>query len=298
VSRARFIALFVALGAPSLGAAQEAPPAPASAAAAPAPDKSGFTLLNPTPVADLRALCTDRPTKSTSPCTVDAGHLQAESDGVNVTYDRSNGVNTTTTLVTNPTVKLGLTNTLDAELNLSPYEIVTARDRATGQKSRASGPGDLFVRMKWNLLGDDGGNLAFALVPYVKLPTAESPIGNGAVEEGIITPVSINLPLNWQLVIDPELDVLRNAADSGRHANASGLLSFSRPVSKTVTLSVEGWADENFDPQGHVTQVSADFGAAWIPAAHPNFQLDGGVNFGLNSQTPAAQIYFGLSRRF
>jgi hypothetical protein len=29
-------------------------------------------------------------------------------------------------------------------------------------------------------------------------------------------------------------------------------------------------------------------GAAWIPRSHPNFQLDGGVNLGLNNQMPAA----------
>jgi hypothetical protein len=28
--------------------------------------------------------------------------------------------------------------------------------------------------------------------------------------------------------------------------------------------------------------------AAWIPSRHPNFQLDGGVNLGLNNETPAA----------
>ena len=68
------VAWALALAVPAL--AQEAP----AAASAPPPDKSGFTLFDPTPSADLRALCTDRPTKSASPCTVDAGHFQIESD--------------------------------------------------------------------------------------------------------------------------------------------------------------------------------------------------------------------------
>ena len=62
--------------------------------------------------------------------------------------------------------------------------------------------------------------------------------------------------------------------------------------------SSEVWSDVNFDPGGTVTQASFDLGAAWIPAAHPNFQLDGGVNLGLNNQTPAAQAYVGVSQRF
>ncbi len=89
-------------------AAQQAPDGGAATATAatpaPAPDKSGFTLFNPTPTADLRPLCTDRPTKSTSPCTVDAGHFQLESDLFNVTVDNEGPLTTTTWLVTNPTL--------------------------------------------------------------------------------------------------------------------------------------------------------------------------------------------------
>ena len=56
--------------------------------------------------------------------------------------------------------------------------------------------------------------------------------------------------------------------------------------------------DEDFEPSGHSTQASFDLAAAWIPAKRPNFQLDGGVNLGLNKQTPAAQAYVGVSQRF
>ncbi len=286
------VAAILALSAVAGGAlADDAP-------AAPPPDKSGFNLFNPTPEADLRPFCTDRPTKSTGPCTVDAGHFQYESDVFNLTYDTSGGDDTTTLLYTNPTFKLGLTNTIDAELNIAPWETITTKDRATGKTAHASGVGDLFLRLKANLIGDDGGDVSVALEPYVKVPTAPRGVGDGAVEGGLIVPVQINLPANWSLTIDPEGDVLKNAANFGDHLNISGLLSFSRPVSKTVTLSLEVWADGNFDPQGTVTQASFDIGAAWIPASHPNFQLDGGVNLGLNNQTPAAQAYVGVSQRF
>jgi hypothetical protein len=280
-----------AMATAGLAHAQQAP-------APPAPDKSGYTLFDPTPTADLRSFCTDRPTKSTGPCTVEAGHWQVESDLFNLTLDRSDGLDTTTWLVTNPTLKLGLTNTVDFELNIAPYEIVTVRDRATGAEGRTTGVGDLIARLKWNLLGDDGGAVAFALNPFVKFPTASHGLGNGAVEGGLIAPLNINLPASWSLTIDPEVDVLENNAGDGRHANLSGLLSFSRPVSKQVTLSAEIWSDVNFDPMATRTQYSADLGAAWIPKSQPNLQLDCGVNFGLNRQTPGAQVYAGISHRF
>lgn len=287
--------LAVALVAACLAAGR---PALADDPSPPPPDKSGFTLFNPTPDADLRALCTDRPTKSTGACTVDAGHWQVESDVYNFTTATAGGATTTTQLFTNPTLKLGVTNTLDLEVNIAPYEQVSVHDAAAGTTVTASGAGDLFLRAKWALLGDDGGNLAIALVPYVKLPTAGRVLGNGAVEEGVLAPIVVSLPANWQLTMDPELDVLANQTGAGRHLNAIDLLSFSYPATKTVTLSAELWGDADFDPAGTTTQASFDLGAAWIPAKAPNFQLDGGVNLGLTRDTPQAQAYLGVSRRF
>ena len=264
----------------------------------PQPDKSGYTVFNPAPDDQLRSLCTDRPTKSTSPCTVDAGHWQVESDVYNYTQQSSDGVTTTTQLFTNPTLKLGLTNNLDFEVNIAPYEQVSTHDKASGVTTTYSGVGDLFLKAKLNLLGDDGGSVAFALEPYLKVPTAPAGVGNGAVEEGILAPIQLSLPANWQLVIDPEYDALANAIGHGQHSNVSGLLSFGYPVTKTVTVSLEVWGDANFDPLGEVKQASFDLGAAWIPAKAPTFQLDGGVNLGLNRATPGAQAYLGVSHRF
>ena len=246
----------------------------------------------------LRPLCTDRPTKSTAPCTVDAGHFQLETDLFNLTVDHTGGGDVKTYLFTNPTLKYGLTATLDAEINMVPFAVVTARDPQTGTTSRTSGAGDMFLKLKWNLLGNAGGSVGFGLSPYVKLPTASGGVGNGAVETGLIAPVNVNLPNNWSVTLDPEFDLLKNAGDAGRHVNLAGLISVSRGVSKTLTLSAEVWADRNAEPQGATTQVSADLGAAFIPAKAPNLQFDGGVNFGLNRNTPGAQIYLGVSRRF
>ena len=72
----RFLAILLAALALPL-AAQADPPQPT-------PDERGHSVSSPTPMAELRALCTDRPTKSTGPCTVDAGHWQVESDIYNV----------------------------------------------------------------------------------------------------------------------------------------------------------------------------------------------------------------------
>lgn len=291
-------AVFIVLGSVFLfGLTPEQASADASATGS-TPDKSAYTLLNPTPTALERSFCTDRPTKSTGPCTVDAGHFQLESDVFNATFDRSGGQNTHTFLFSNPTLKIGITDTADLEASLTPYERIDTLDRFTGVRTHAQGVGDLYVRGKLNLMGDDDGAFALALSPFVKLPTAAHGLGDGAVEEGVILPMSLSLPQNWALTVDPEVDALKNGADNGRHLNLSGLVGVSRPLDKIATLSLELWSDVNIDPRGTVRQYSFDLGAAWVWPRRPNFQLDCGVNFGLNSATPAAQLYTGVSQRF
>src|SRR6266853_2018280 len=74
------------------------------------------SLLNPVPGDGLRPFCTDRPTKGTGPCTVDAGHLQIESDILNATIQDDAGMETDTYLYTSPNFRLGITDAIDAEL--------------------------------------------------------------------------------------------------------------------------------------------------------------------------------------
>ena len=56
----------------------------------PTPDKSGYNLFNPTPDDYMREMSPDRPDKTDSPITVDAGHFQLEMDFANLTYDAPN----------------------------------------------------------------------------------------------------------------------------------------------------------------------------------------------------------------
>lgn len=122
--------------------------------------------------------------------------------------------------------------------------------------------------------------------------------GNGAVEGGFVAPIVVTLPAKWQLTLDPEVDILANAAGAGRHANIANLASLSAPLNNEFTGSVEIWTATDFDPSGRRTQASADLALAWIPTKRPSLQLDAGVNLGLNARTPGVQFYAGVAKRF
>jgi Putative MetA-pathway of phenol degradation len=133
-------------------------------------DKNQYSLFDPVPESAMRSFSTDRPTKSNVPYTVDAGHFQYETDLFNFSYMKSGSIQTSTLLAPNPTLKVGLTNNIDFEVNFAPFVNIDMRDSATGLSTRKSGPSDLFLRSKVNLWGNDGGSSAFALIPYVKVP--------------------------------------------------------------------------------------------------------------------------------
>ena len=265
---------------------------------APAPDKSDYTLFNPTPTDQMRSFDTDRPTKSDTPYTVDAGHYQYEADFLNWTYDRYNSTNTTTSnlLVADPTFKVGLTNKTDLEMALAPVNVNQANLRSTNTKNTAAGFGDVYTRLKYNLLGNDGGDYAFAVTPYVKAPTAAHNVGNNHWEGGMYAPFIAALPQDWTLNITNEIDILENAALNGYHTNYSGLVNFSHAVfDDSLTGYVEFWSDVNNDA-GASPQYTGDLALSW--AVKDNLQLDIGVNVGLNKAANDAQPYFGISQRF
>lgn len=157
-------------------------------AAAPV-DKSQYTLFDPTPDAAMRPFEPERPAKASNPFTVDAGHFQIESDFFNYTHTNYAGFGSTAYVTADPTVKLGLTSSIDLEVDFTGYANQATHSNLTGALvSNGYGFGDTFFKAKVNLFGNDGGDLAFAVIPYAKAPSAAPGLGNGLVEGGLIAP--------------------------------------------------------------------------------------------------------------
>jgi len=242
----------------------------------------------------LRDLCVDRPGKATSACTVDAGHVQLEADIFNGTFQSSNR----TYIYANPTIKFGLSDDIDLEANFVPFVEVRTKDQATGATTTVTGVGDLFLRAKFDILGNGVGDFALVLEPYVKIPTARDTIGNGALEGGLLVPLALDVGNGWSLSATPELDILKNANDGGRHVALSNVIGIGRALGDGVSLTAEFWGLIDFDSAADTQQYSFDLAAAWQPSDEPDLQFDAGVNFSLNAATPDRQVYAGVSRRF
>jgi len=263
-----------------------------------AQDKSQYTLFNPTPAAEMRAFNTDRPTKSNVPYTVDAGHFQYEGDIFIYSFDNTTtpGTDNTNWVLFNPTFKLGLTNRADLEVNFSAYNMLRSQTRSDGSTTSASGFGDTVTRVKVNLWGNDGGgDTAMALIPFAKWPTAPPGVGNRFVEGGLAAPLAVSLPFGFTTIVMGEMDYLKNPADSGYHVNFPALININRQIFENVTAYAEIYANWSTNPQAP-NIYTLDFALAWQP--RPNFQLDVGINIGLNAAAPPYQIYMGIAQRF
>jgi hypothetical protein len=146
----------------------------------PPPDKSGYNLFNPTPLALMRELTPDRPDKTESPYTVDAGRFQLEMDYANYTEDNADGIRKETWNVAPVNFKVGVLNNVDVQFILDDYLHTRAVNHVAGTTTTQSGFGDFTTRVKINLWGNDGGPTAFGVMPFVKFPTNTDHLGNDA----------------------------------------------------------------------------------------------------------------------
>ena len=156
-----------------------------------------------------------------------------------------------------------------------------------------TGFGDIVTRVKINLWGNDGGRTAFGLLPFVKFPTATGALGNGAVEGGLILPLAVQLPAEWQLGLMTEVDLNR----SGRRYHAEFINSIT--VSHGIVGELAGYAE-------FFSSISAEKGSAWVGIVGlgltygltDDIQLDGGVNVGVTRAADDINPFIGLSCRF
>jgi hypothetical protein len=262
-------------------------------------DKSHYHLFNPTPRESMREMSTDRPDKTESPYTVDAGHFQVEMDVLNYAYDRYNGlpgnVSVESVSIAPINLKVGLWNRADLQLVLETYNHIRVHDHGAGTVQEQRGFGDMISRFKLNLWGNDGGPTALAVMPYVKLPTNQDNLGNNSVEGGVILPLAVSLPGGWGMGLMTQLDILRDETGGGHHSSFVNSITFSHDIVGPFAGYVEFF-----------TEVSTETDTEWVGTVDIGFtygltddiQLDAGINIGVTQSADDVNPFLGISWRF
>src|SRR5579864_626233 len=95
------------------------------------------TLAAPAAAGDKSPICPDRPGKATSACTVPEGHWQLETGLADWTLQKGDGERDTSLVLGETTIKYGLTDASDIEVDLTPWQRSTSS--AGGIHQSASG---------------------------------------------------------------------------------------------------------------------------------------------------------------
>ena len=261
-------------------------------------NKSEFNLFNPTPPELMREFNTDRPDKTESPYTVDAGHMQLEMDLVNYSYDRRNPqhesrrVQRLNILSTN--FKIGLLNKLDFQLVSDNFLWFRDEDLSTHQANESSGAGDTTLRFKLNLWGNDGGKSAFGLMPFITFPTASNDLGVRDTEFGLILPFALSLPHDFSLGFMTEFKFVRDEQDQFNFVWVNSVT-----LGHEIVKNLEGYVElfTAIDPdRTSSSEITFDFGLTY--AVNENVQLDAGLNIGLTRKPDDWNPFVGLSIRY
>ena len=267
----------------------------AQASDSPAPDKVGYSIFNPVPAAFMRELQPDRPDKTESPYTVDAGHFQLEMDFANYTTADDGGTRSRAWNIAPFNLKAGLLDNVDLQLIFDNYQHARTDDHLTGKSTTQTGVGDLTARLKVNLWGDDGGKTAFGLLPFLKFPTSSDGLGNSAIEGGIIFPLAVKLPHDFELGLETGVSCLNDGGDGNYHADFINSITLDHAIIGKLSGYVEFFSDHSSEP-GSRWVATVDTGLEFLVT--DNVQLDCGCNFGVTRAADAFNPFAGLTVRF
>jgi hypothetical protein len=238
-------------------------------------------LVVPCQAAELRPLSTDRPDTTESPYTVDSGHFQFEMEIGNVTHDGSErGLS-----IGELNLKYGLDACNELQLVLPFYENI---------EDGGEGFGNLQVRLKHNIHGNDSGDTALAIMPFVEIPTGNGELGNPDFGGGVIVPYAWAGPGDWSFGVQAEADLeIDNEGDS--HALFLTSATTSHPITDSTGLFLE--LVSILSTQGSSEwEAYFNMGVTWEMI--PMGQLDGGIRAGLTDASVDFMPFVGVSTKF
>jgi hypothetical protein len=265
------------------------------------PDKSQYTLFNPTPSKCLREFEPDRPDLTNNPFTVDAGHVQLESDLFNYSLSRpdQDGTVTEKFLFGSTNVRVGITNNTELQFLLQPINAVRTRFKNPAMTTWDAGPDVLEITGKYNFYGNDtfkeSGATALGIIPFIDVPTVDNGVGENHVQGGVDVPFAIKLSDKAELELMTEYDFIKNNQGSRYHVEYfnSGSLSYEF-TSKLSTYLEVATLFGNEDPLGGVVTI----GTGLLYQPNENVQIDVGSNFGVTRASDRINPFVGLTKRF
>ena len=245
----------------------------------------GTSMLLPAPTSAQTTINTDRPGITYSPVVMEPGRFQVELGLPNVTFTRGAGADSE---LWNVPLLVRYGATKDLELRLGG----TTWNRLEDHGATTDGFGDVELGAKIALVEGGGSTPKTSAVATVRLPTGDDDFTSSQAG------YSLNIAGDWDIGDGNLLRGLLGATrtpsgDTNATTGAIGIL-FGHTFDARWSGYVEvGWFPEI---ENSVNTAVAGGGAACL--LNENTQLDVFADFGLNSDTPDANLGVGVSFRF
>lgn len=233
---------------------------------------------------------TDRPDVTESPYTVDAGHIQYESDLLRYKWSRDEQTRNRQFLFCPFNLKIGILHNLDFQLGLESYRREIHEDEATAGSARYGNAGAVTLRAKYNIAGNDKGDFILAVMPYVKLPTHRF-FEHHRTEAGIIVPAEWKLGDKLSVGFQEEADRVDNGNGYAWQWLQSAVLGWQ--ATKQIELIAETYY--TYDLSEKQLENYVNFALQYNLSR--NVALDAGVLHGIQHDTEQ-DYYLGISWRW
>lgn len=240
----------------------------------------------------VREMSTDRPDTTESGYTVPAGLFQVEMSFFDYSRDgnASQGSSSDIWLYGQINLKAGLTRTTDLQVIVNSHAVAGESER--GDETSTTGFGDITIRLKRNLCGNDSGPAALALMPYITIPT-HTKVSDESWAGGLIMPLSVTLSDRLSLGLMIEGDVVHDTETNGY--DLEWLHSATLGLALTEKL---GMYIELVGIAGQDAQYQGIFDSGLTFAVTSTLVFDAGVRIGLNRPAPDFGVFTGMSVRF
>jgi len=187
-------------------------------------------------------------------------------------------------------MKVGFARNTDLQVILDTHTI--ASDSGSGRRTTDSGFGDITVRLKQTLWGNDSGATALAIMPYVTIPTL-SPVSDREWAGGLVMPLSITFTERLSLGLMLQGDLVHSESAGTYQVECLHSAALGYDFTEEVGMYVElvGIA-------GTSTGYQALFNAGLTFAVTDTLVYDAGVRLGMNRAAADFGVFTGVSFRF
>ena len=238
---------------------------------------------------NMEPIAPDRAGLSTSTSTVGAAAVQIET-GLAYRYESIAGGLAERRFNVDLLARVGVTDRLDLGFLGDP--VVRLRNDMD-----ATGHGDFMLFGKYRFVDapDDSPLPSLGVLPFVKLPVAEEPIGSGKTDAGVLLLASFGLPARLSLDLNAGLAAVGQSRPSGHRLQAQAAAGLSYDALEWLTLFTDLFYASKEERAGRAGVV-LDAGVLWRPTR--DVALDLSAVTSLAGAGPDWAVRAGVSVRF